>query len=226
MCSDAGVQEAILSGDANAVKQRTQQWLKSGHSVQEFRDTVLCPVVETIRQQFATREFFLPELLVSLRAAKAALGILDAAGRSNRPTCGKVVVGSLAWNGHGFCRDVIVNLLEVCGWDVVDLGQDVSPVRLADACAETRASVLVIAELSFAPGRLSARMPTEGVEALVKEMEARGIRQRTRILLVGLVSDGLSHGPHEVDAICDDLAEVPASVQGLAKHTCTESLSC
>jgi 5-methyltetrahydrofolate--homocysteine methyltransferase len=187
---------------------------------------VLSPAIEALREQFAQQAFFLPELLVSLRAAKAAMSVLDAAGGIDRRTHGRVVVGSLAWNSHGFSRDVIVGLLQVCGWDVVDLGENVPPAKLADACAEANASVVVIAELFFAPGRLSSRGRSEEVETVVKELDARGIRQQTRILLVGLASDGLLQGPHEVDAICDDLAEVPASVRELAGRTHTKSSSC
>jgi len=225
MCSNA-IKEAILSGDVKAVEEHTRQWLNSGRSAQEFQENVLSPAVDAIRERFAQQTFYLPELLVALRAAQAALSVVDAAGGMEQLTCGKVVVGSLAWNGHGMCRDTIANLLGVCGWEVVDLGENVSPAKLADACAETRASVLVIAELPIASGRMSSRVPGQEVAALVEEMEARGIRQRTRILFVGTATDSLSQGLHEVDAICGDLMEVPSSVQGLVKPPRAASCSC
>lgn len=220
MCSDAGVDEAILSGDARTVEARTRRWLTSGHSIQEFQEAVLRPAIEAIRQQFAKREFYLPELLVSLRAAKAAVGVLDAAGRTDQPRRGKVVVGSLAWNGHGFSRNVVVDLLEVCGWDVVDLGEDVSPVRFADVCVETCASVLVVTALSFSPGRLSSVVANQEIKSLLEEMDSRGIRKRMKILLVGFVSDSLLQSSHELDAICDDLVDVVPTVHQLAGSGC------
>jgi len=61
--------------------------------------------------------------------------------------------------------------------------------------------------------------------SLVEENDVRGIRQRTRILLVGLAPDSLLQGPHEVDAICDVLVEVPPSVQRLVTDTYAESSS-
>ncbi|MEN6367803.1 MAG: B12-binding domain-containing protein [Thermoguttaceae bacterium] len=226
MCDNTDIKEAILSGNAKAAEELTQRWLSSGRSARELRDTALSPAIEAIREQYARQAFYLPELLVSLRAAKAALSAVDAAGGREQLTCGKVVVGSLAWNGHGMCRDTIANLLEVCGWDVVDLGGDVSPAQFADVCANARASVLVVVELPIASGRMSSRVPCQEVAALVEEMEARGIRQRTRILFVGLAADSLPQGLHEVDAICGDLMEVPSSVQGLVKRPRAASCSC
>jgi methanogenic corrinoid protein MtbC1 len=224
MCINTGIKEAILSGDAKAAEQLTRQWLSSGRSAQEFCDTALPPTVEAIREQFAQQAFYLPELLVALRAAQAALRVVHATGGRTR-ACGEVVVGSLTWHGHGMCRDVVVSLLEVSGWDVVDLGGNVPPAQFVDACIETRALVLVITELPVASGRMASRMPCHEVAALVEEMEARGIRQRTKILLVGFATDSLLQGLHEVDAICDDLAEVPSSVQGLVRRT-RASFSC
>ena len=64
-----------------------------------------------------------------------------------------------------------------------------SPTRLVKSCAQTRASVLVIAELSFGPERGVCKATSQKIEALVKEMDIRGIRQRTRILVVSSASD-------------------------------------
>jgi methanogenic corrinoid protein MtbC1 len=225
MCSNTAIKEAILSGDAKAAAELTQQWLDSGHSVQECQEKVLSPAVEAIREQFTQQAFYLPELLVSLRAAKAALNAIDAAGGRDQLTCGKVVVGSLAWNGHGMCRDTIVSLLEICGWDVVDLGGNVLPTQFVVACIETLASVLVIAELPIASGRMASKTPSREVKALLEEMEARGVRQRIKILLVGLAPDGLLQEPHDVDAVCDGLTEVPRAVQRLVTDAYAESSS-
>ena len=70
MCSNIGIKEAVLSGDVQAAEELTRQWLGSGRSAQEFCDRALSPTVEAIMEQFAQRVFYLPELLVSLRAAK------------------------------------------------------------------------------------------------------------------------------------------------------------
>ena len=96
-----------------------------------------------------------------------------------------------------------------------------SPTRLVKSCAQTRASVLVIAELSFGPERGVCKATSQKIEALVKEMDIRGIRQRTRILVVSSASDDFAQGLNEVDAICDNLAEIPSFVERLAKHACT-----
>lgn len=221
MCSNTGIEEAILSGDVKAAEDLTRQWLSSGRSAQEFQENVLPKAVDVIRGQFAQQAFYLPELLVALCAAQAALRVVHATGGRTRG-CGKVVVGSLAWNGHGMCRDVVVSLLKVSGWDVVDLGGNVSPAQFVDACVETRASALVIAELPVASGRMASRVPYQEVATLLEEMEARGVRQRTRILLVG---HNPLQEPHDVDAVCDDLMEVPRSVQRLVMDAYAESSS-
>ena len=221
MHNEMTIRQAILAGDVSVSEELTRGLMSSGCPAQEVYDWVLSPAVKAIGEQFVRQAFYLPELLVSLRAAKAAMNAVDAAHGGDRCTRGTIVIGSLSWNGRGFCHDVIVSMLEICGWGVVDLGEDVSPTRLVKSCAQTRASVLVIAELSFGPERGVCKATSQKIEALVKEMDIRGIRQRTRILVVSSASDDFAQGPNEVDAICDNWAEIPSFVERLAKHACT-----
>ena len=221
MHNEMTIRQAILAGDVSVSEELTRGLMSSGCPAQEVYDWVLSPAVKAIGEQFVRQAFYLPELLVSLRAAKAAMNAVDAAHGGDRCTRGTIVIGSLSWNGRGFCHDVIVSMLEICGWGVVDLGEDLSPTRLVESCAQTRASVLVIAELSLGPERGVCKATSQKIEALVKEMDVRGIRQRTRILVVSSASDDFAQGLNEVDAICDNLAEIPSFVERLAKHACT-----
>jgi methanogenic corrinoid protein MtbC1 len=220
MCKVACIEKAILSGNIAAVKEETRQWLESGRSVRDFQEAVLCPVVEMIRQRYTQQIFFIPELLVSLRAAKAAIGILDAGRESGRLRHGRIVVGSLSWNNFTFDCNVIVDFLEVCGWDVVDLGDNASPARLIGSCIETGASVLVVAASSFASGRLSPPVAYKEIDSLLVEMHSRGLRQQIRMVLVGLGLEGFLREAGKVDAICDDPTNVPTVVHQLATSGC------
>lgn len=217
MSDIAIIERLILAADESAAEKLGREWLAAGRSAREFQEAILSPAVATIRQRFAQQVIYLPELLVFLRSARASRSVVrDAADIREWSPGDKIVVGSLAWHDHGLCRDVIVGLLEVSGWNVVDLGANVSPVRFAEVCDETRASVLIVAELALATGRMSPRSACREIAALAQDLAARGIRQRTKILFVGLASDEVAFGPHGVDAVCDDLAEVPPMVRRLA----------
>ena len=178
--------------------------------------------MKVLRERFVRQEFFLPELLISLRAARRAMDVVDRAlGDKDQPLRQRVVVGALACDRHGLCRSMVVSLLEVSGWQVTDLGANVCPARLAEACVDTGASVLVVADLPIASGQVSSTAPFREMTALARELEVRGIRQKTRILLVSLAPEDVLKGPHRVDMICDDPADVPPSVQRLAEGVCS-----
>ena len=133
MHNEMTIRQAIVAGDVSVSEELTRGLMSSGCPAQEVYDWVLSPAVKAIGEQFVRQAFYLPELLVSLRAAKAAMNAVDAAHGGDRCTRGTIVIGSLSWNGRGFCHDVIVSMLEICGWGVVDLGEDVSPTRLVRA---------------------------------------------------------------------------------------------
>jgi 5-methyltetrahydrofolate--homocysteine methyltransferase len=215
------LEQSILAGDAKTAEMLAEEWLVSERTTREFCDTVLLPTMKSLRERFVRQEFFLPELLISLRAARRAMDVVDrVCGDKDQPLRQRVVVGALACDRHGLCRSMVVSLLGISGWQVTDLGANVCPARLAEACEETGASVLVIADLPIASGQISSTAPSREMAALARELEVRGIREKTRILLVSLAPDDVLKGPHRVDMICDDPADVPPSVRQLAERAC------
>jgi methanogenic corrinoid protein MtbC1 len=223
MCNSATLVQSILTGDAKASETLARQWPAAGRSTREFYDTVLAPAIAALRERFARRDFYLPELLIALRAARKAIDVVHgAAGGETQSLRDTVVLGSLAWDGHGLCRSVVRSLLQVSGWRVSDVGANVPPARFADACTETHASVLVVADMAIASGPVPPMASSREISSLVEELDARGIRKQTKVLLVSLAPDSSLKGPHRVDMICDDLTEVPPSVRRLAAGDCLE----
>jgi 5-methyltetrahydrofolate--homocysteine methyltransferase len=173
---------------------------------------LLFPAAETIRKRFAQGEFYLPELLVSLRATQASMCVIrKIVGDEIFATKDKVLVGSLGWKGFDLSRHIITSLLTTCGWDVTDLGGNLSPTAFADACAETHADVLVLVQLPIS-ARHTAAVGRIAVDGLVLALESRGIRQRTRLLLVGCEPDKERHSFPGMDAICSEFGDVPSVV--------------
>jgi 5-methyltetrahydrofolate--homocysteine methyltransferase len=214
MCDNANIERSILTGNVKTTEDLTRQWLASGRSAREFCNSLLFPVAETIRHRFAQGIFYLPELLVATRAARASMQIVrNVASDEIFPSKDKVITGSLGWSGYDLSRSIIVGLLTACGWDVVDLGGNVLPNKFADTCVEMHAIMLILAELPIF-GRFSS-VDCDEVNALIQALELRGIRQQTRILLVGCKSNERHCQQSAVDATCNELTEVPPAVRRL-----------
>jgi methanogenic corrinoid protein MtbC1 len=211
------LRQAVVTGNVQDAVKQTRDFLREGMTVPQLVDTAVVPAMESVVAQFARREVYMPELLVSLRAACAAIRVAKENCGDGYTPKGIVAVGAVSPNSQRFCRQVIADLLEAFGYQVIDVGANSPASKFAVWCAAAGASLLVLAELPLPPERPISQAAIAEITKIAREMQVRGIRERTRILWVGLGAEHAPDGAQRPDAACDDLAEIPQMVRQLVK---------
>ncbi len=173
-----GLYDAILSGDAKAAAAVTQEALAAGTGPMEIVAKSLVPAMGEAGRRFECEEFFVPELLLSARAMKAAMELLRPllAGAAAR-TAGKVVIGTVRGDLHDIGKNLVASLLEGGGFEVVDLGADVPPEKFIEAVNATGAGIVALSAL------LTTTMP--GMTATIAALKSAGIRDRVKVMIGG-----------------------------------------
>ncbi len=172
------LRDAVLQGNAPVTATLTGELLAGGHDPGALLKSSLIPAMDEAGRRFEAGEYFLPELLVTARAMKAAMAqiqpLLAAAGA--RPA-GHVVLGTVAGDLHDIGKNLVAAMLEGGGFQVTDLGADVPAERFVAAVHDAEAEIVGLSAL------LSTTMPTmkEIVDALVRA----GVRERVRIMVGG-----------------------------------------
>ena len=142
------LKQRLVEGDANATKELTQQGLDEGKSAQSLLDGALIPGMGIVGGLFEEGEYFVPELLLSARAMYAALDLLRphlAAG--DFEPAGKAVMGTVQGDLHDIGKKLVVIMLEGNGYQVTDLGADVSPDQFVEAVTESGSQLVGLSAL-------------------------------------------------------------------------------
>ena len=178
MVFEQNYKEAILNGNISLAEELAQE------AISKNLDTnmVVDAFSEAIREAgdlFEEGEFFLPELMRSAEAMKAAMSILTptfSEGKERR-SIGTVVIGTIEGDIHDIGKTLVASMLAAEGFDVHDLGADVPISTFIDKAIEVDAQIICISAL------LTTTMV--GQKKLIDNLKERNLRNRFKILIGG-----------------------------------------
>lgn len=169
---------AVLEGDAPTARSVVQKALEEGADPQDLLSSYMIPAMDEVGRRFEANEYFVPELLIAARAMKGALEFIRPrlAETGAKPT-GKVVIGTVRGDLHDIGKNLVAAMLEGGGFEVIDLGVDVSPEKFVEAARERGAQVIAMSAL------LTTTMP--GMKQTVEAVEQAGLRGQVRVMVGG-----------------------------------------
>ncbi|MBC3898219.1 cobalamin B12-binding domain-containing protein [Acetobacterium malicum] len=173
------IQDGLNDGDAEVVKNSTEQALKMGISADVIIATALIPMMEQIGKEFRNGNIFIPDVLMSSRAMHASLYVLKPLlVESNlKRKKGLIVIGTVAGDLHDIGKNMVSMTLQGDGYEVIDLGIDVPSSSFISAIQRYKPDILAMsALLTTTIGELK-----HVIQAIVNE----GIRDRVKIVVGG-----------------------------------------
>ncbi len=170
--------DAVLNGNAKAAAEATRKALEGGAAALDLVQKEMVPAMDEVGRRFECEDYFVPELLLSARAMKAALELIrPLLTASGAQPAGRVVIGTVKGDLHDIGKNLVASLLEGGGFEVFDLGADVSPDKFVDAVRANGANLVCVSAL------LTVTMP--GMKTVVQAMDAAGLRPATKIMVGG-----------------------------------------
>jgi 5-methyltetrahydrofolate--homocysteine methyltransferase len=148
MAAYEAIRQAVIEGNAQRVKELTQQALDAGKNPQEILDTALIPAMDVVGEKFSSKEFYIPEMLIAARAMQSGLAMLKpllVAGEGK--SRGKVVLGTVKGDLHDIGKNLVGMMLQGAGFEVVDLGTDVRPQKFVEAVQTEKPDVVMMSAL-------------------------------------------------------------------------------
>ena len=138
----ADLRKSIETWDFKLAQSATQQAIDAGMSVGEIIGDGLGKGMETIGVRFDKAEIYLPQVVAASKAMEAALGVLKPLMESGSGSLkGTVVMGTVEGDIHEIGKNVCCAMLRGAGYNVIDLGPDVSAMDFMDAAEENNAQV-------------------------------------------------------------------------------------
>ncbi len=172
------IREAIIDGNRKFVAAEVQKAVEGGVDAEKLLKEAMIPAMDEVGKLFEQGEFFIPEMLVAARSMSAGMEIIKPKLKeANVETLGVVVVGTAEGDLHDIGKNLVGMMLEGAGFEVHDLGPDVSPEKFIAAVKEFNANIVAISAL------VTTTMPAMG--RTVEAFKAAGIRDQVKIIVGG-----------------------------------------
>jgi len=168
----------ILEGDINASPGNVQAALDAGLDPGLILNTGMISAMTRVGQMFEEGEYFVPEMLVSARAMQVGLAVLKPyLIQSNIQSAGTVVAGTVKGDLHDIGKNLVCMMLEGAGFEIRDLGTDVSPEKFVEAARAGDVDIVALSAL------LSTTMPN--MKVTIEALERAGVRQDVKVIIGG-----------------------------------------
>ena len=172
--------EAIVAGDRDAARALAEDAVRSGLDLLEVVEQGYVPGIQKVGELWERGEYFLPELITSAEAMKAAMAVLDP--ELNRQHIGtrmggKVVIGTVEGDIHDIGKNLVASMLQAGGFEVFDLGADVKLERFIDKAEEVGAGMICLSALLT-----TTMMAQRRFIALLRD---KGLRGKYKVLVGG-----------------------------------------
>jgi 5-methyltetrahydrofolate--homocysteine methyltransferase len=174
----AQVRLDVTKGKHKDIKAHVQELIDRGIKADAILEQGLIAAIVAVGRRMATGEAFIPEVLLAARAMTAAVEVLEPLLATGSETQGgRVLIGTVKGDMHDIGKNLVVTLLRGVGFEVRDLGINVSRETFCDAVAEFRPDVL----------GLSALLTTTMVEMreVIKALDERKLRGHCKVMVGG-----------------------------------------
>jgi 5-methyltetrahydrofolate--homocysteine methyltransferase len=165
--------EAIVNGNAKAAKALTEQYIAEIVDQELLVKECIIPGMAEVGRRFECNEYFVPELLLANRAMKECMKLLTKAGAS----FGKVVIGTVKGDLHDIGKNLVGAMLEGGGFEVIDLGVNVSPEKFLETVKTRNANVVAMSAL------LTTTMTS--MKTTIDAFKHAGVRDQVKFLVGG-----------------------------------------
>jgi len=169
---------AVIEGDKDSITRWTHDALDEGLEAQDILNKGLMPGMDYVGVEFRAGEMYVPEVLRSARAMQASMDVLKPLLiESGVKMLGKVMLGTVKGDMHDIGKNLVGMMCEGAGFEVKDLGKDISPERFV---AEVKAFEPDIVGMS---ALLTTTM--RSMEQTIKALQEAGIRDNVKVMIGG-----------------------------------------
>jgi 5-methyltetrahydrofolate--homocysteine methyltransferase len=201
--------DSIISGKAPKAEELTIQALAQGITPKDVLGGLISGM-DIVGTKFKNNEFYVPEVLIAARAMKTAMKILKPKlSEAGVQPVGKVVVGTVKGDLHDIGKNLVAMMLEGAGFEVIDLGVDVTPEKFVNAAKEKGAGAIGMSAL------LTTTMLN--MKETIKYIDQSNMRDQVKVLIGG--APVTQHYANEIgaDGYAPDAASAVSELKRLLK---------
>jgi 5-methyltetrahydrofolate--homocysteine methyltransferase len=170
--------DAVLAGNADLTKEKVQVALNQNLEPAKILNQGMIAAMAEVGERFEKGDYFVPEMLIAARAMQQGLSILKPhLQKADLVSEGKVVIGTVKGDLHDIGKNLVSMMLEGAGFEIVDLGTDVSAEKFLEATSDSEADVVAMSAL------LTTTMPN--MKTVIETLKESGLRDNVKVIIGG-----------------------------------------
>ena len=172
------IYKAVMEGNADQAAKETEAALAAGLPPSDILNKGCIAAMGEVGRLFEEGEMFVPEMLIAARAMQAAMNILKPyLAEDEVVSAGKIVLGTVSGDLHDIGKNLVGMMMEGAGFEIIDLGNDVSPDAFVNAVRENEADLVGMSAL------LTTTMPS--MKATIEALTEAGLRDKVKVMVGG-----------------------------------------
>ncbi len=194
------IKAAVVFGKHGEIVDLVRRAVDAGDDPNRIINEALIAAMDVVGQKFASNEIFVPEMLASAFTMKKGLEIVKPRlGGEKSKSMGTIMMGTVKGDLHDIGKNLVIMMLEGAGFNVVDLGVDLSVEKVVEKVEEIKPRILGLSAL------LTTTMPE--MKRVIEVLEQKGLRQKVKVLVGGAPVDARFAEKIGADGYGKDAAE-------------------
>ena len=172
------LKQNVIDGNANGAKALVQQAISEGTPPEKILNEGLIAAMAEVGRLFEVGEYYVPEMLISARAMQTGLAVLKPLLKeADVKPAGRVAIGTVKGDLHDIGKNLVCMMLEGAGFEIIDLGTDVTPEKFIEAVQEKDANLIAMSAL------LTTTMPN--MKTTIEALRNAGLRDKVKVMVGG-----------------------------------------
>ncbi len=168
----------ILVGDVPAVQARVKEAIDCNADLESVLNEGMIGAMKEVGERFSSGEYYVPEMLIAARAMREGLALIKPRLLVGQvKSAGSIVAGTVKGDLHDIGKTLVCMMLEGAGFDIKDLGTDVSPEKFVDIVRREKPNIVALSAL------LTTTMPN--MQVTIQALEKAGLRNQVKVIVGG-----------------------------------------
>ena len=195
------IKDVIIGGKHKEIEDLVKAAIKKEEvSLDSIINDAMIAAMDIVGQKFADSEIFVPEMLVSAMTMKKGLNIIKPLLQGDASESkGTIIICTVKGDMHDIGKNLVTMMLEGAGFNVVDLGVDLSVEKVIEQVEQVKPEILGLSAL------LTTTMPE--MKKVIEALEEKGLRNNVKVIIGGAPVDAAFAQKIGADGYGDDATE-------------------
>ena len=172
------IKEAVINGRHAEIESMVQAAVDEKADLDQIINEAMIAAMDIVGRKFAKNEIFIPEMLVAAVTMKKGLDIIKPLLKSDQiKSRGTIIMSTVKGDLHDIGKNLVIMMLQGAGFDVIDLGVDISTEKLVQKVEEIKPDILGLSAL------LTTTMPE--ILKVIEALRDKGLRKSVKIMVGG-----------------------------------------